>query len=175
MLASMLNLDQFQSAVAAAKRRFDLLRQKHPDLNGPVDPIQKKRLKPIARLVLSLPGGQAELDSPPREILDKFPSMIADAEAKTNALCLLARLKELEDEAAAGPETARLKEQLQQLAARFQYDDQCQVELRFHDLNYELIWKLQADDLVDRNLTPQTKASIRIVLGTLAQFERTMP
>ena len=26
---------------------------------------------------------------------------------------------------------------------------------------------------VDRNLTPQTKASIRIVLGTLAQFERT--
>ena len=26
---------------------------------------------------------------------------------------------------------------------------------------------------VDRNLTPQTKASIRIVLGTLAQFEIT--
>jgi len=52
MLASMLNLDQLQSAVAAAKRRFDLLRQKHPDLNGPVDPIQKKRMKPISRLVL---------------------------------------------------------------------------------------------------------------------------
>jgi hypothetical protein len=27
--------------------------------------------------------------------------------------------------------------------------------------------------LVDRDLTPQTKASICIVLGTLAQFERT--
>ena len=175
MLASMLNLDQLQSAVAAAKRRFDLLREKHPDLNGPVDPIQKKRLKPIARLVLSLPGGQAEIDSPPREILDKFPAMIADADAKTSALRALARLKDLEEEAAAGPETARLKEQLQQLAARFQYDDQCQVELRFHDLNYELIWKLQADDLVDRHLTPQTKASIRIVLGTLAQFERSGP
>jgi hypothetical protein len=36
-----------------------------------------------------------------------------------------------------------------------------------------LVWKLQADELVDRNLTPQTKASIRIVLGTLAHFERT--
>ena len=30
--------------------------------------------------------------------------------------------------------------------------------------------QLQADELVDRELTPQTPASIRIVLGTLAAF-----
>ncbi|NLX23330.1 MAG: hypothetical protein GXY55_16890 [Phycisphaerae bacterium] len=36
-------------------------------------------------------------------------------------------------------------------------------------MDYELIWKLQTDELVDRNLTPQTKASIRIVLGTVAR------
>ena len=173
MLASMLNLDQLQSAVAAAKRRFDLLREKHPDLNGPVDPMQKKRLKPIARLVLSSPLGQADIDSPPKQILAKFPAMIADAVAKTSALRVLSRLKDLEEETDAGPETARLKEQLQQLAAQFQYDDQCQVELRFDDLNYELIGKLQADDLVDRQLTPQTKASIRIVLGSLSQLQTT--
>ena len=41
------------------------------------------------------------------------------------------------------------------------------------DLKFDLVWKLQVDDLVDRDLTPQTKASICIVLGTLAQFERT--
>lgn len=45
-----------------------------------------------------------------------------------------------------------------------------QVELRFHTLNYELIWKLQSDELVDRVLTPQTRASIRIVLGTISHF-----
>jgi hypothetical protein len=44
------------------------------------------------------------------------------------------------------------------------------VEIRFNDLTYDLVWKLQKDDLVDRDLTPQTKASICIVLGTLAQF-----
>jgi len=37
------------------------------------------------------------------------------------------------------------------------------------NLEYDLIWKLQTDELVDRELTPQTKASIRIVLGTVSQ------
>lgn len=40
------------------------------------------------------------------------------------------------------------------------------------DLEYALIAHLQADDLVDRELTPQTRASIRIVLGSLAAFFR---
>lgn len=35
---------------------------------------------------------------------------------------------------------------------------------------YEPISKLQSDELVDRELIPQTRASIRIVLGTLANF-----
>jgi hypothetical protein len=43
-----------------------------------------------------------------------------------------------------------------------------QVEIRFDSLNYELIHVLQTDELVDRQLTPQTRASIRIVLGTLS-------
>ena len=60
--------------------------------------------------------------------------------------------------------------QLDQLAARLKYDAQCQIEIRFNDLNYDLAWKLQTDDLVDRDQTPQRKASIRIVLGTLSRF-----
>jgi hypothetical protein len=62
---------------------------------------------------------------------------------------------------------------LDELAPQLKYDEKCQVEIRFNRLNYALIWKLQADDLVDRKLTLQTKASIRIVLGTLAQFAGT--
>ena len=46
------------------------------------------------------------------------------------------------------------------------------LELRFRKLDYPLIWKLQTDPLVDTNLTPQTQASIRIVLGTLADLVR---
>lgn len=50
------------------------------------------------------------------------------------------------------------------------FDGSVQVELRFHDLDYDLIWKLQSDDLVDRELTLRTRASIRIVLGTVSRF-----
>jgi len=68
---------------------------------------------------------------------------------------------------------AALGKQCDEMASRLEYDGQCLVELRFSDLKYDLVWKLQRDDLVDRHRTPQTKASILIVLGTLAQFERT--
>jgi hypothetical protein len=166
----MLNLDQLQVAVAAANRRFDLIGKKHPDL--------KAKLwngKAASFLVLSLPGGQTGIDSSPIQILNEFPAMVVDDNAKTSALNLLSRLKLLESEATAGPETERVKTQLNQLALQLKYDGECQVEIRFNRLNYDLIWKLQVEDLVNRNLTPQTKASIRIVLGTLTQFVRTIP
>jgi hypothetical protein len=35
---------------------------------------------------------------------------------------------------------------------------------------HELIRQLQSDEMVDRELTPQTRASIRIVLGSLSSF-----
>ncbi|MEI7729725.1 MAG: hypothetical protein WCO56_09130 [Verrucomicrobiota bacterium] len=150
----MLNADQLQKAVAVAKLRFNLIRKKYPDLK--------------AYLVLALPGGQTGIDSSPIQILSEFPAMVVDDNAKTSVLNLLPRLKQ--SEPATGPDTERLKKELEQLVAQLKYDGKCQVELRFHDLNYDLIWKLQTDDLTDRNLTPQTKASIRIILGTLAQF-----
>jgi hypothetical protein len=99
--------------------------------------------------------------------------MVVDDDAKTSALVLLSRIEKSELQAATGPETERVREQLDRLASRLKYDEKCQVEIRFNDLKFDLVWKLQVDDLVDRDLTPQTKASICIVLGTLAQFERT--
>jgi hypothetical protein len=124
MLSSMLKFDQLQVAVAAAKRQFDLIRKKYPDLK--------------AYLVMSLPSGQTGIDSSPAQILSEFPAMVIE-------------------DGTPGPK----------------YDEKTQVEIRFNDLNYDLVWKLQVDDLVDRNLTPQTKASIQIVLGTLSKFART--
>lgn len=151
----MLDLVQLQAGVAAARRQFDLIRKKYPELK--------------ASLVLSLSGGQVEIDSSPTVILHKFPAMVIEDSTKTSALNLLERL---ETAATIPSETARLKQQLEQLGSQLQYDEQCQIEIRFQDLKYELVWKLQAEDLVDRSLTPQTKASICIVLGTLAQFAR---
>jgi hypothetical protein len=159
MLSSMLNFDQLQVAVAAAKRQFDLIRKKHPNLK--------------AYLVMSLPGGQTGIDSSPTQILSEFPAMVVDDGVKTNALNLLSLLKFVKPDAPTVPEAERLRKQVDQLAPQLEYDEKIQVEIRFNDLEFDLVWKLQADDLVDRNLTPQTKGSIQIVLGTLAQFAGT--
>ncbi len=60
------------------------------------------------------------------------------------------------------------------LAPNLEVDWEVQIALRFGELDYELIERLQKDELIDRALTPQTGASIRIVLGTLVDLlERT--
>jgi hypothetical protein len=164
----MLNLDQLQVAVDAAKRRFDLICQKHPGL--------KARLMSgdsVSYLVLSLPGGQTGINSSPRQILREFPAMVFDDEAKASGLKLLSRLQILDWKGIKGPETEPVGKQLDELAPLLKYHEHCQVEIRFNDLTYDLVWKLQGDELVDRELTPQTKASIRIVLGTLDHFAGT--
>ena len=154
----MLNLEQLKAAVAAARHQFGLIREKYPELK--------------ACLVLSLPGGQTEIGSSPAQILNEFPAMVIDDDNKTAALDLQSSLERLEWKDKNSPEIQKLKKQLDQIASRFNFDEKCQVEIRFHDLNYDLVWKLQLDVLVDRSLTPQTKASIRIVLGTLGQFKK---
>ena len=68
MTCSMLNYDQLQAAVAAARRRFDLLRKKYPALK--------------AYLVISLPVGQTMIDSLPLKILSEFPEMVVDDSTK---------------------------------------------------------------------------------------------
>ena len=148
----MLNYDQLQVAIAAAKQQFDLLQKKHPNLK--------------AYLVLSSPGGQIDLESPPKQILSEFPAMVVNDTAKTKALKLMAQVKAAQTDS----EKERLEKQLDQLAVELKYDGNCQVEVRFKNLNYDQVGTLQVDDLVDRNLTRQSKSSIRIVLSTLSRF-----
>ncbi len=148
-----LNLSQFQEALAAANRYFAEIRKKYPTLR--------------AYLVLSLRGGQTKLDNELPDSIREFPSLLLDGTAKTKTLELIKKLRPKES---TKPEQIQLKAELKEMAKDLEFDGRVQVELRFHDLDYDLIWKLQSDDLVDRELTPQTRASINIVLGTLSQI-----
>ncbi len=150
-----LDLNQFQEALAAANRRFANIRKKYPTLR--------------AYLVLSSRSGQTKLDGELADSIREFPSLLLDNTAKTKTLELI---KKLNPKESTKPEQIQLKDDLKELAGDLEFDGKVQVELRFHDLDYDLIWKLQIDDLVDRELTPQTRASIRIVLGTIADIER---
>ena len=83
--------------------------------------------------------------------------LIVDDEVKARVLTLRTQTK-LPDE------------EMEQLAGQFYYSEQGQVEMRFNHLDFDLIGKLQVDELVDRQRTPRSKASILIVLGTLGRF-----
>lgn len=148
-----LSLSEFQEALAAANRHFAEIRVKYPTLR--------------AYLVLSLRGGQTKLDSELADSIREFPSLLLDGTAKTKTLELIKKLKPKES---TKPEQIQLKAELKEMAKDLEFDGSVQVEVRFHDLDYDLIWKLQSDDLVDRELTPQTRASINIVLGTISQI-----
>jgi hypothetical protein len=153
MLSSMLNYEQLQRAANAASQHFKLIRQKYPDIK--------------AYLVYSSTAGQAMLGGSPAMILDEFPAMIFEDDNKTQALPLLERSK---IDSLPSSEKMQVNKELAKIGRLFKFDGQSQVEMRFSELNYKLIWQLQTDELVDRQLTPQTKASIRIVMGKLEQF-----
>lgn len=150
-----LNHEQFQVAVAGAIRHFSLIRKKYPELK--------------ASLVLSWLGEQTQIDSSPKDILREFPALVVDDKAKAR---MLRFLNENLPEKPSDAQKTQWREKLQEFAEDLKLDGNVQVDLRFQNLNYDLIWKLQSDDLVDRDLTPQTKASIRIVLGTVDHFAR---
>ena len=153
VIQTILNFTQFNEALAAANRRFSLIREKYPVLR--------------AYLVLSLRGEQAKVDVALVATIRDLPDLLIDGPPKTKMLDLVKKLK---PEEASKAEQIQLNDEIHEISKRLEFAGNVQVELRFHDLNYELIWKLQADDLVDCKLTPQTRASIRVVLGSIYNF-----
>jgi hypothetical protein len=63
------------------------------------------------------------------------------------------------------------EDRFQKLAKALEFKVETQIEIRFKSLDYGLVWMLQADELVNRTLTSQSKASIRIVLETISSMQ----
>lgn len=93
--------------------------------------------------------------------------MFPDEQQKAEIEREVKRMKELEKKRNLPTEQ---DDKLSPLLERLEVDGKTQVELRFGQLHYKTVWALQSDELVDRELTPQTRSSIRIVLGTVASF-----
>lgn len=154
MMQSPLSLGEFQEAIAAAKRQFLSIREKYPNLR--------------AYLVLALRGSQIEIDSPLRKMIKEFPAVLAAGAVKNKMLKLL---KEPQPEKPTDAEKKAWEDRFQTLAKELEFEGETQIEIRFGNLDYDLVWMLQADELVDRILTPQSRASIRIVLGTILSMQ----
>lgn len=154
----MIGLEHLESAVAASREILAKLKSEHPDLE--------------AYLVLAHGGQQTDLTTDPIHVLENADRMVVDDDAKRDALRLLAQRNKLES---AGANERVVQPVGKALAARgrdLRFRPEVQIEIRFHTLRYALVQAFQANRLVDRQLTPQTRASIQIVLGNLAGLGR---
>ena len=140
--------------------------------------------------VFSYLAGQCDLTSDVRGILRKFPDMLHDSEEKSNAAIIIRKIAELEAKLKQANEirntTLRnnkidsltndlqaLMPELNQLTDCFDIRADIFIELRFEKPILEEIFKLQSDPMVSQHYTPQTKASVRIVLGTITDIYST--
>lgn len=88
------------------------------------------------------------------EIIKKNHFVFADSDTKQQALYLVKNKEINERKIIQALENAPL-------------NPDCRIEIIWDNLDYDLIKKLQTDSLVNFELTPQTGASIRIVLGII--------
>lgn len=156
-----MNFTKLEIAAGRSNIIFKELQKKHPDLSG--------------YLVLSSPYGQCKITTDGTAILNSFPQMIADGKQKEKAMHLLQKISETEAEnkkLGGKPKSLdKLNLQMTEVLEDLEIRDDTFVEIRFNS-DLDLIFKLQTDELVSQEHTPQTKASIRIVLGTIGELSK---
>jgi hypothetical protein len=152
-----MNTFELEAVVEKSNVIFKMLTDKHSNLSG--------------HLVLSSPYGQCALTANPVEILNLFPQMITESKQKYNSLHLLQKINDIESGNKKNRENTKLfkkwKLQLGESVKNLEIDQETFVEIRFDNGDLDLIFELQKDELISQKHTPQTKASIRIVLGTV--------
>ena len=134
-------------------------------------------------LVFSSPYGQCEITLSMQKILEEFPEMVHDSIHKKRACDLIQGIRNLKgeiDRTFAAKSKSDLKKKmdndvksLTQIAENFEFEvmEDTFVEIRFNALNYNIIDELRKYPIISLKHTPQTRASIRIVVGTLKELK----
>jgi hypothetical protein len=142
--------------------------------------IKDKYVNLSGYLVFSSRYGQCELTSNLIEILKVFPEMIRDSESKEKAADLLKKISifekakndsySMEKKKIAEKEIKKASDILDLYITELDVKDDTFIEIRFRRLLYDPIFEIQKDSLVSQKHTPQTQASVRIVVGTLSEL-----
>jgi hypothetical protein len=160
-------------AIDQAKSIFKTMMDNDPGL---------KELK--GYLVLSSPHGQFQITDDPlkiSKILKEFPAMISDSEFRDKGIELIETIQGLEVElknvARGNTKAAEIQKKIENAShlldanlKKIEFKEDTFIEIRFERPILDLIFKMQKDPLVSQVHTPQTRASIRIVLGTLREL-----
>jgi len=160
------------TAIDKAKSAFKTMMDNDPEL---------QELK--GYLVLSSPHGQFQITDDPLEtlrILKEFPTMISESEFKDKGIDLIQTIQGLEGElknAAWGKTKTEIQKKIENSSnllnanlQKIEFQEDTFIEIRFQRPILDLIFKMQKNPFVSQVHTPQTKASILIVLGTLIEL-----
>lgn len=115
-------------------------------------------LKPY--LVLTRKGRFVKADEPLENMLSEAPELFVDDAAKAEILAVLRGKMSKEQQ----------EQKIRDLAGGLSLWPELLFEIRFGHLDYAEIQRMQMDPRVDAGQTPRSRASIRIVLGSLAEF-----
>ena len=152
---------RLQIAVKHADILFKKIMDKYDQLNG--------------HLVLSSETDHYNISDDPTAILKSLPSLIEDSENKRFVSGLTEQISHLEKDKQAMSQTslnklAKLTHDLNTFKDNLTVKKDTFVEIRFSKQNLEQIFAIQEDPLVSQKHTQQSRASIRIVLGTLEEL-----
>ena len=157
-----MNHSKLEIAVGRSNIIFKKLNEKYSKIDG--------------YLVFSSPYGQCRLTTDRTRILDSFPQMIVDDKQKEKVLHLLEKVSEIEseDKKVSGKQKSseKFKLKLTEAVTDLEFKDDTFVEIRFNHGNLDLIFELKQDELISQEHTPQTKASIQVVLGTIGELSK---
>lgn len=183
--------EELEIVVEKAQGIFKKIKAKYVDLSGFLVLASPLGTSPWGQCLLTsdllkILKGITDLKKDERDkqsdIIDKqaLPTMIHDSKYKERAIELIAQISKLENarkisfsieaKSEADNEVEKLSSALASLVEHLEIKDDILVEIRFDRLLFDLIFELQKDPLVSQKHTPQTRASIRIVLGTIEEL-----
>ncbi len=158
--------EDFITVIDQAKHTFKQIMVNYPGLK--------------AYLVFSSLHGQCELTDDPVIILEEFPAMISESGFKDKGTKLFESLQGLRVELKdvyRGNMKAEIQKKIEKTSQllnadlqKVEFQEDTFIEIRFKTPILDLIFKMQQDPLVSQVHTPQSQASIRIVLGTLREL-----
>lgn len=159
-----MRISELNIPFANAQNIFRRLKSKYPTLD--------------AYIVVGTQYGQTEPVPDGFKFLEHIPSAFVDSLERKEALILYDTYKELSrrnrdlKNAFIKSLSDQCRDRLALLLSTMEIMESVQLQLRFGDLDYDLISILQSDSLIDQALTPQSRGSIKIVLGTLSSLRR---
>ena len=159
-----MKLNDLSIPISRAKKKFSTLKSQYPTLH--------------AKLVLCNKHGHVDIDASGNDILQSAATIFVDSkEAKElriiHSLHLdLSRRNQTTHSEYISTLLQSILDRIHNLLSVVELVDSTQIELRFDQLDYELIDELRRNPMVDQRLTPQTRASIQIVLGDLYSLSK---